>query len=79
MNWGPVGGLWIPCAGSVTPWGMRLAGEEYEPNARPLSEVRAPSRSGARCRAAFVACASRLFEFASDAAEGWDRSAQPPL
>lgn len=29
-----VGGLWIPCAGSLTPWNTHLGGEEYEPNAR---------------------------------------------
>jgi uncharacterized protein len=29
-----IGGLWIPCAASVSPWGTHLGGEEYEPNAR---------------------------------------------
>lgn len=29
-----VNGIWTPCAGSVTPWGSHLGGEEYEPNAR---------------------------------------------
>ncbi|MFA4969480.1 MAG: alkaline phosphatase PhoX [Sulfuritalea sp.] len=29
-----IGGLWIPCAASLTPWNTHLAGEEYEPNAR---------------------------------------------
>ena len=33
------GGLWIPCAGSKTPWGSHMGGEEYEPDARPFSEV----------------------------------------
>ena len=28
------GGLWIPCAGSVTPWMTHLGSEEYEPDAR---------------------------------------------
>lgn len=28
------GGLWTPCAGSVTPWNTHLGSEEYEPNAR---------------------------------------------
>ncbi|RLJ63505.1 PhoX family protein [Sulfurisoma sediminicola] len=27
-------GLWIPCAGSLTPWNTHLGGEEYEPDAR---------------------------------------------
>ena len=29
-----VGGFWILCAGSKTPWGVHLGGEEYEPDAR---------------------------------------------
>ena len=29
------GGVWVPCAGSVTPWESHLGSEEYEPNARP--------------------------------------------
>lgn len=27
-------GIWIPCAGSLTPWNTHIGGEEYEPNAR---------------------------------------------
>ena len=27
------GGLWVPCAGSITPWGTHLGSEEYEPDA----------------------------------------------
>lgn len=29
-----IGGLWIPCAGSATPWNTHLGSEEYEPNAQ---------------------------------------------
>lgn len=29
-----IGGLWIPCAGTLTLWNTHLGGEEYEPNAR---------------------------------------------
>lgn len=29
-----IGGLWIPCAGTLTPWNTHLGSEEYEPNAR---------------------------------------------
>ena len=29
-----VNGLWIPCAGTLTPWNTHLGGEEYEPDAR---------------------------------------------
>ena len=28
------GGVWTPCAGSVTPWETHLGSEEYEPNAK---------------------------------------------
>jgi len=28
------GGLWNPCAGSISPWGTHLGGEEYPPDAR---------------------------------------------
>lgn len=31
-----VNGLWVPCAGSVTPWNTHLGSEEYEPNARKV-------------------------------------------
>ena len=30
------GGLWVPCAGSVTPWGTHLGSEEYEPDAEAI-------------------------------------------
>lgn len=29
-----VEGLWIPCAGELTPWNTHIGGEEYEPDAR---------------------------------------------
>jgi secreted PhoX family phosphatase len=29
-----IGGLWVPCAGTLTPWNTHLGSEEYEPNAR---------------------------------------------
>ncbi len=31
---GPVAGIWIPCAGSLSPWNTHLGSEEYEPDAR---------------------------------------------
>lgn len=33
------GGLWVPCAGSVTPWGTHLGSEEYPPDAREYAEA----------------------------------------
>jgi hypothetical protein len=32
-DWSAWGGLWTPCAGSVSPWQTHLGSEEYEPNA----------------------------------------------
>jgi len=31
-------GLWVPCAGSVTPWNSHIGSEEYEPNAAKIKE-----------------------------------------
>ena len=28
------GGLWTPCAGSVTPWNTHIGSEEYEPDGK---------------------------------------------
>lgn len=34
VDFSGVGGLWIPCNGSLTPWNTHLSSEEYEPDAR---------------------------------------------
>ncbi len=39
IDFSAYGGLWVPCAGSVTPWGTHLGGEEYPPNARAVEEA----------------------------------------
>ena len=36
-DWSDWGGLWIPCAGSISNWNTHLGSEEYEPNARLLT------------------------------------------
>lgn len=33
VDWSAWDGLWVPCAGSVTPWGTHLGSEEGEPDA----------------------------------------------
>jgi hypothetical protein len=33
-----VEGLWIPCAGELTPWNTHIGGEEYEPDARTYAD-----------------------------------------
>ena len=32
-------GLWVPCAGSVTPWGTHLGSEEYPPDASKVDSL----------------------------------------
>ena len=39
VDWSDYGGHWVPCAGSVTPWGTHLGSEEYEPDARAIEET----------------------------------------
>jgi uncharacterized protein len=36
VDFSAFGGLWVPCAGSITPWGTHLGSEEYEPVARVI-------------------------------------------
>jgi hypothetical protein len=36
VNFSEFGGLWVPCAGSLTPWGTHLGSEEYEPDAEVI-------------------------------------------
>lgn len=38
-----VDGLWIPCAGSLSPWNTHLGSEEYEPDARCIENASAHS------------------------------------
>lgn len=39
VNFASVDGLWIPCAGSVTPWGTHLGSEEYPADERYVSQI----------------------------------------
>ena len=41
------GGVWVPCAGSVTPWETHIGSEEYEPDARKFYKSK-DSASGIR-------------------------------
>ena len=36
IDFAATGGLWIPCAGSLSPWNTHLGSEEYEPDARAV-------------------------------------------
>lgn len=38
-----LGGLWVPCAGSVTPWGTHLGSEEYPADAEAIEKAAALS------------------------------------
>ncbi|KAG2425150.1 hypothetical protein HXX76_013904 [Chlamydomonas incerta] len=37
------GGVWTPCAGSLSPWGSHLGSEEYEPDARAFYASSSPA------------------------------------
>ncbi len=39
IDFSALGGLWNPCAGSVTPWGTHLGSEEYPPDARSIENA----------------------------------------
>jgi len=39
VDFSEYGGLWVPCAGSVTPWGTHLGSEEYPPNAYAVEKA----------------------------------------
>ncbi len=41
IDFSAVGGLWVPCAGSVTPWSTHLGSEEYPADARAHFEATA--------------------------------------
>ena len=40
-----INGLWIPCAGSLSPWNTHLGSEEYEPDARCALDSADPAYS----------------------------------
>ena len=44
-NWSDWGGLWTPCAGSVSPWTTHLGSEEYEPNGEHMVTMVSPVRA----------------------------------
>jgi uncharacterized protein len=41
IDFSMLGGLWNPCAGSVTPWGTHLGSEEYPPDAKSIETATA--------------------------------------
>lgn len=38
IDFSSIGGLWNPCAGSVTPWNTHLGSEEYPPDGRQFTD-----------------------------------------
>jgi secreted PhoX family phosphatase len=40
VDFSAVDGLWVPCAGSVTPWMTHMGSEEYPPNARAVQDAK---------------------------------------
>ncbi|KXZ55887.1 hypothetical protein GPECTOR_2g1438 [Gonium pectorale] len=43
VDWSAWGGVWTPCAGSMSPWGTHLGSEEYEPDARAFYSSNTPN------------------------------------
>ncbi len=40
LDFSEYGGLWVPCAGSVTPWNTHLGSEEYPPDAHAVEKAK---------------------------------------
>jgi secreted PhoX family phosphatase len=53
IDFSDVGGLWIPCNGSLTPWGTHLGSEEYEADARAYEADPAKTYTGPFVQAYF--------------------------
>mmetsp|Transcript_107098 Transcript_107098/g.313199 ORF Transcript_107098/g.313199 Transcript_107098/m.313199 type:complete len:675 (+) Transcript_107098:128-2152(+) len=39
MDWSTDGGMWVPCAGTLSPWNTHLGAEEYEPDAKAWAQI----------------------------------------
>lgn len=61
MDWSKYEGLWVPCAGSVSPWKSHLGSEEYEQDSRPLAEYAAMSPDGAEWKDERIATWATLY------------------
>ncbi|MCK9389313.1 MAG: DUF839 domain-containing protein [Sulfuritalea sp.] len=51
VDFSAVNGLWIPCAGSRSPWNTHLGSEEYEPDARCEVDATYAAIGGGSCAA----------------------------
>ncbi|MCX7140686.1 MAG: DUF839 domain-containing protein [Proteobacteria bacterium] len=49
VDFSGVNGLWIPCAGSRSPWNTHLGSEEYEPDARCEVDTKHATTVGGSC------------------------------
>ncbi len=49
VDFSSVNGLWIPCAGSRSPWNTHLGSEEYEPDARCETDAAYAAKAGFAC------------------------------
>jgi hypothetical protein len=49
VDFSSVNGLWIPCAGSRSPWNTHLGSEEYEPDARCEVDATYAALAGGSC------------------------------
>lgn len=48
IDFSSVNGLWIPCNGTLSPWGTHLGSEEYEPDARAFEDTKSQAYSQVR-------------------------------
>ena len=49
VDFSAVNGLWIPCAGSRSPWNTHLGSEEYEPDSRCEVDTKHATTTGGSC------------------------------
>jgi secreted PhoX family phosphatase len=50
VNFTTQGGVWTPCAGSVTPWQTHLGSEEYPPDAKAFDNLASSASTGSAGR-----------------------------
>ena len=68
LDFSASGGVWVPCAGSVTPWQTHLGSEEYEPDAKAFYEATGTVGSGVRDFLRFFGVYKSLADVTKDSA-----------
>ena len=68
LDFSASGGVWVPCAGSVTPWQTHLGSEEYEPDAKAFYEATGSVGSAVRDFLRFFGVYKSLADVTKDSA-----------